>query len=107
MAASEMHDLIRATVRRFAREHLRPHAAQWDRESRFPREALAELAKLGFGGVAIPEAWGGAGMDHTALAIVIEEIAAGEGATSTIVQVNNLAAGILLGYGSDAQKERW
>ncbi len=107
MAAAEQHDMIRNTVRRFAREHLRPHAAQWDRESRFPREALAELGKMGFAGVAIPEAWDGAGMDHTSLAIVIEELAAGEGATSTIVQVNNLAAGILLGYGSAAQKERW
>jgi len=107
MAPSEQHEMIRDTVRRFAREHLRPNAAEWDRESRFPREALAELAAMGLAGVAIPEEWGGAGMDHTSLAIVIEEIAAGEGATSTIVQVNNLAAGILLGYGDAAQKERW
>ena len=107
MAPSEQHEMIRDTVRRFAREHLRPNAAAWDRESRFPREALAELAAMGLAGVAIPEEWGGAGMDHTSLAIVIEEIAAGEGATSTIVQVNNLAAGILLGYGDAAQKERW
>ncbi len=107
MAAAEQHDMIRDTVRRFAREHLRPHAAQWDRERRFPREALAELGKMGLAGVAIPGEWDGAGMDHTSLAIVIEELAAGEGATSTIVQVNNLAAGILLGYGSIAQKERW
>ena len=107
MGASGPHDMIRDTVRRYAREHLRPHAAQWDRESRFPREALAELGKMGLAGVAVPEDWGGAGMDHTSLAIVIEELAAGDGATSTIVQVNNLAAGILLGYGSAAQKERW
>jgi len=107
MGASGPHDMIRDTVRRYAREHLRPHAAQWDRESRFPREALAELGRMGLAGVAVPEDWGGAGMDHTSLAIVIEELAAGDGATSTIVQVNNLAAGILLGYGSAAQKERW
>jgi butyryl-CoA dehydrogenase len=104
---TEQHAMIRDTVRRFAREHLRPHAAQWDRERRFPREALAELGRMGLAGVAIPEEWDGAGMDHTSLAIVIEELAAGEGATSTIVQVNNLAAGILLGYGNPAQKERW
>ena len=107
MGASGPHDMIRDTVRRYAREHLRPHAAQWDRESRFPREALGELGRMGLAGVAVPEDWGGAGMDHTSLAIVIEELAAGDGATSTIVQVNNLAAGILLGYGSAAQKERW
>ena len=107
MAATEQHDMIRDTVRRFAREHLRPHAARWDREHYFPREALKAIGEMGLMGVATPEDWGGAGMDHTSLAIVIEELAAGEGATSTIVQVNNLAAGILLGHGSAAQKSRW
>jgi len=107
MAPSEQHDMIRDAVRRFAREHLRPHAAQWDREHHFPREALARIAEMGLMGVATPETWDGAGMDHTSLAIVIEELAAGDGATSTIVQVNNLVAGILLGHASDAQKEHW
>ncbi len=104
---SEQHAMLREAVRRAAQEELRPNAARWDRESVFPREALAKLAAMGLMGVAIPERWGGAGMDHTSLAIAIEEIASGDGATSTIVQVNNLVAGILLGYGSDAQKERF
>ncbi len=107
MPLGEQHELIRDSVRKFARERLRPNAARWDRESHFPREELRQLAAMGLCGVAIPEEWGGAGMDHTSLAIVIEELAAGDGATSTIVQVNNLVAGILLGYGNAAQKKRF
>jgi alkylation response protein AidB-like acyl-CoA dehydrogenase len=103
----ETHQLLRNTVRQFALEKLRPNAARWDREAHFPREELRALAAMGLMGVAIPEDWGGAGMDHTSLAIAIEEIASGDGATSTIVQVNNLAAGILLGYGSEAQKREF
>jgi len=106
MPLGEQHELIRDSVRKFAREQLRPNAARWDRESHFPREELKRLAAMGLCGVAIPEEWGGAGMDHTSLAIAIEELASGDGATSTIVQVNNLVAGILLGYGSSAQKQR-
>ncbi len=107
MAACEQHEMIRDTVRRFARAHLMPNAAQWDREHLFPREALSQIGAMGLMGVAIPEAHGGAGMDHTSLAIVIEELAAGDGATSTIVQVNNLVAGILLGNASAGQKTQW
>lgn len=104
MPLSAQHEMLRDTVRKFAAEQLVPHAARWDRESTFPREALQALGALGLGGVAIAEAWGGAGMDYTALALAIEEIAAGDGATSTVISVTNLAAGILAGFGSDAQK---
>jgi butyryl-CoA dehydrogenase len=100
-------DEIREAVRRFAREQLAPHAAQWDRDKTFPREALQGLAAMGLYGVAIPEQWGGAGLDYTSLAVACEEIAAGDCATSTIVAVNNLVAGILAGYGSEAQKTRF
>ena len=101
-------DMIRDAVRAYAREQLAPHAAAWDRESRFPREALAGLAALGLFGVCVPEQWGGAGMDHVALAVALEEIAAGDGACSTIVSVNNsVVCGPLLAFGTDAQKERW
>jgi len=101
------HEQLRDAVRRFARERLAPGAARRDREREFPREELAALAAMGLYGVAIPEQWGGAGMDATALAIACEEIAAGEAATATIVAVNNLVAGILQGYGSDEQKRRF
>jgi len=101
------HAEIRETVRRFAREQLAPNAARWDREKHFPREALQGLAQMGLMGVAIPERWDGAGLDTTALAIACEEVAAGDGATCTIVMVTNLVANILMGYGNDAQRERF
>jgi hypothetical protein len=107
MILSQEHQMLRDAVLQYAREQLAPNAAAWDRDATFPKEALKGLAAMGLYGVAIPEAWGGAGMDHTALALALEQIASGDGATSTIVQVNNLAAGILLGYGTAAQKERY
>jgi alkylation response protein AidB-like acyl-CoA dehydrogenase len=99
------HEEIRDAVRRYATEQIAPHAARWDRDKEFPREALKGLAAMGLYGVAIPEQWGGAALDYTALAVACEEIAAGDCATATIVAVNNLVAGILNGYGSDAQKK--
>ncbi|HEX4927178.1 MAG TPA: acyl-CoA dehydrogenase family protein, partial [Burkholderiales bacterium] len=102
-----VHEEIRDTVRRFAQSELAPNAARWDREKEFPRKALAGLGAMGLYGVAIPEQWNGAGLDYTALAIACEEIAAGDCATATIVSVNNLVAGILHGFGSDALKERF
>jgi len=98
---------IREAVRRFAAAELAPHAARWDRDKEFPREALKGLADMGLYGVAIPEEWGGAGLGYGALAVACEEIAAGDCATATIVSVNNLVAGILAGYGNDAQKEQF
>src|SRR5881394_2082874 len=101
------HSEIREAVRRYAREQLAPNAARWDRESEFPREALKGLAAMGLYGIAIPEEWGGAGLDYVAMAIASEEISAGDCATATIVAVNNLVAGILNGYGNTAQKEKY
>ena len=100
--------LIRDTLRDFARAELAPHAARWDREHAFPREALRALGELGVLGVVIPEAFGGAGLDYVSLAVALEEIAAGDGATSTIVSVqNSVVCGPLLAFGTDEQKRRW
>ena len=107
MDADDPHVLLRESVRRFARERLWPNAARWDREHHFPREELREAAAMGLYGVAIPEQWGGAGMDATSLAIACEEISAGDGATGTILAVNNLVAGILNGFANEAQKRQW
>jgi alkylation response protein AidB-like acyl-CoA dehydrogenase len=99
---------IRDTVRAFARKRLAPHAAEWDRKSAFPREALKEMGPLGLFGVCVPERWGGAGLDHVSLAIVLEEVAAGDGATSTILAVqNSVVCGPILNFGRDAQKNWW
>ena len=108
MLLNESQLMIRDTLRDFARERLAPNAAQWDREAAFPREALSDLADLGVWGMTVPEQWGGAGLDYVSLVVAIEEIAAGDGATSTILSVqNSLVCGILAKYGSDEQKERW
>ncbi|HSH08434.1 MAG TPA: acyl-CoA dehydrogenase family protein, partial [Burkholderiales bacterium] len=107
MLMQSHHEMLRESVRAFARAELAPRAAQWDRDSTFPLEQLKALAGMGLFGVAVPERWGGAGMDSTALAIACEEVSAGDGATGTIISVNNLVAGILNGFGDDAQKDRW
>jgi hypothetical protein len=108
MILSAEHAQVRDAVRAFVTAEITPHAARWDRESIFPAQALNGLAALGCYGVAVPERWGGAGLDYTALAVIIEEIAAGCGATSTIISVNNCpVASILMTYANDAQKARW
>jgi butyryl-CoA dehydrogenase len=108
MLLSDSQKMIRDTMRSFARERLAPFAAQWDRGHIFPREALSELGRLGAYGVVIPERYGGAGLDYVSLALALEEIAAGDGATSTIVSVqNSVVCGPLLAFGSEAQKERY
>ncbi len=107
MSGPAEHVEIREAVRRYAKDQLAPHAARWDRDKEFPRDALKGLAEMGLYGIAIPEEWGGAGLDYSAMAIACEEISAGDCATATIVMVNNLAAGIVHGYGNDAQKRQW
>ncbi|CAZ89873.1 Short-chain specific acyl-CoA dehydrogenase, mitochondrial [Thiomonas arsenitoxydans] len=108
MLLSDDHRMIRDAVRDFAQAEIAPHAADWARESRFPREALQGLAALGCLGIAVPAEWDGAGLDYLSLALAIEEIAAADGATSTIVSVNNCpVCSILMAWGSDAQKDQW
>lgn len=108
MILSEEHQMIRDALRSFAQERLAPQAARWDREHIFPKDELKELAALGAFGVAVPEAYGGAGLDYVALALVLEEIAAGDGGTSTIISVNNCpVCSIAMMYASEEQKQRW
>lgn len=108
MILTQEQEMIRDSMRAFAQERLAPFAAEWDREHTFPAEALKELGELGAMGMVVPEQWGGAGMDYMSLVLTLEEIAAGDGATSTIVSVqNSLACGIPSKYGTDAQKEEW
>jgi hypothetical protein len=108
MLLSEDHRAVQDAVRTYVHERIAPHAAAWDKSHRFPRDELRGLAELGCLGVAVPEPHGGAGLDYLALAIILEEIAAGDGATSTIVSVNNCpVCAILLAYGNDEQKRRF
>ncbi|TDY25027.1 hypothetical protein B0G81_5478 [Paraburkholderia sp. BL6665CI2N2] len=108
MVLDQDHLMVRDALRTFVREAITPHAAAWDRERTFPKDVHRQLAELGAYGVLVPEAYGGAGMDALALALILEEIAAGDGGTSTAISVNNCpVCSILLTFGNDAQKRDW
>lgn len=101
-------EMIRDAVRDFARQEIWPHAARWDKEHHFPKDVHQGLAALGAYGICVPEAYGGAGLDTLSLALVLEEIAAGDGGTSTAISVTNCPVNaILMRYGSEAQKQQW
>ena len=100
--------MIRDMARAFATEQLAPGAAARDRDAAFPAEQLRGMAELGLLGMVVPEEWGGAGADTVAHALALEEIAAGDGAVSTIMAVHNSVACLpILQYGSAEQKERF
>lgn len=100
--------MIRDMARRFAQEQLLPFSAQWDREHTFPAAALAQMAQLGMLGMLVPPEWDGAGVDHVSYALALEEVAAGDGATSTIMSVHNSVGCMpILKYGNEAQKEHF
>jgi butyryl-CoA dehydrogenase len=108
MMLSDEQVMIRDMARNFAATRLKPFAADWDREARFPADAIVEMGRLGFMGMLVPEADGGAGADHVAYALALEEIAAGDGATSTIMSVHNSVGCMpLLKFGTAEQKARF
>lgn len=108
MILTQDQEMVRDAVRAFSREQLWPHAARWDREHHFPREAHQGLAALGAYGICVPEEFGGANLDYLTLALVLEEIAAGDGGTSTVISVTNCPVNaILLRYGNAQQKKQW
>ncbi len=102
------HTLVIEMVRRFAQERLAPHAAAREKAGRIEQEVIRELGELGVFGATTPEQWGGSAIDPVTYALVLEEIAAGDGAVSTMVSVHNSPTCIVIDhYGTDAQKERW
>ena len=108
MMLSEDHRAVQDAVRAYVQDHIAPHAARWDKEHHFPAAELKGLAQLGCFGVAVPAEYDGAGLDYLALAVILEEIAAGDGGTSTAVSVNNCpVASILMAFAGEEQKQRW
>jgi alkylation response protein AidB-like acyl-CoA dehydrogenase len=108
MQLSEDHRAVQDAVRAYVQGEIAPHAARWDKEAHFPAAELKGLAALGCYGVAVPTEWDGAGLDYLALAVILEEIAAGDGATSTVVSVNNCpVCSIMMAWANDAQKAQW
>ncbi|NDY92685.1 acyl-CoA dehydrogenase family protein [Ideonella livida] len=108
MLLSEDHRAVQDAVRAYVQEQIAPHAARWDKEHHFPAEQLKGLAALGCYGVAVPTEYDGAGLDYLALSLILEEIAAGDGGTSTPVSVNNCpVCSILMAFGNEDQKQRF
>ena len=108
MILSEDHRAVQDAVRAYVQDQIAPTAAAWDKSHQFPAEELKGLAALGCYGVAVPTEYDGAGLDYLALAIILEEIGAGDGATSTVVSVNNCpVCSILMAFGNEDQKQRF
>jgi butyryl-CoA dehydrogenase len=108
MQLSQDHIAVQDAVRAYVQAEIAPYAAAWDKSHAFPSKQLHGLAQLGCYGVAVPEQYGGAGMDYLSLSLILEEIAAGDGATSTIVSVNNCpVCSIFMAWGSEEQKQKY
>jgi hypothetical protein len=108
MLLTQEQEMVREMARNFARDRLLPFAADWDREARFPKEAIAEMGQLGLMGMLVPEEYDGAATDHVAYALALEEVAAGDGSSSTIMSVHNSVGCLpVLRFGSAEQKERF
>ena len=100
--------LLRDSVRRFAEEVVKPRAKEIDESGEFPREFFDQAGELGLGGVAVPEAYGGAGMDTISYCLVIEEISRVCATSGVILSVNNsLVCDPLLKFGSEEQKQKF
>ncbi len=108
MILNESQEMVRDMARRFAAERLAPSSAEWDRTRHFPKDVIREMGELGLLGMLVPEEWDGAMIDSVAYAVALEEIAAGNGAISTIMSVHNSVGCVpILRYGNDAQKEEF
>ncbi|MFH7040929.1 acyl-CoA dehydrogenase family protein [Paucibacter sp. JuS9] len=108
MILSEDHRAVQDAVRAFVQDQIAPKAAEWDKNRHFPAAELKGLAELGCYGVAVPSEYDGAGLDYLALSIILEEIGAGDGATSTVVSVNNCpCCSIMMAFGNEQQKQQF
>ncbi|MGQ9373933.1 acyl-CoA dehydrogenase [Acinetobacter tandoii] len=108
MILNDEQKMVQEMLRDFSQTQLKPTAAERDKTGQFPAEELKQLGELGALGMTIPPEWGGAGLDYVSLVLALEEIAAGDGAISTIVSVqNSLPCGITYKYGTEQQKQKY
>ena len=99
---------VLSTAREFAQNEVLPKAAEIDREHRHPVELVKRMAELGFLGIAVPEQWGGSGLDNVSYALAMEEISRACASTGVIMSVNNsLVCDPIMRFGTDAQKDQW
>ena len=105
---TEEQQLLQRSVREFAEAEVKPHAKEIDETGRFPLDTFKKAAELGLTGIAVPENYGGAGMDHVSYAIVIEEISRVCASTGTILSVqNSLYCDPIYRFGTDEQKQKF
>lgn len=108
MILTEEQTMIQDMARGYVQERIAPFSEEWDKNKTFPAEALQGLGELGFYGMLVPEQWGGSEIGYTAAALVLEEIAAGDGACSTVISVTNSVGCMpILNFGNDEQKEKF
>ena len=108
MVLTEQQEMIRESAARFAEERLAPNSRNWEAAGAVELEALHEMGALGFMGMTVPEAYGGAGLDYVSYALALIEIAAGDGAVSTIMSVNNApVCAILQSAASEGLQEKY
>ena len=108
MILNDEQKMVQDMLRDYSQAKLKPTAAERDKTARFPAQELEELGALGALGMTVSEEWGGSGMDYVSLVLALEEIAAGDGAISTIVSVqNSLPCGITQRYGTAEQKKKY
>ncbi|WP_461196885.1 acyl-CoA dehydrogenase family protein [Acinetobacter pittii] len=108
MQFTEEQLLIRDMAKSFAQEQIKPNASDWDRDGTFPKETLTQMGQLGFMGMLVSEQWGGSDTGNLAYVLALEEVAAADGATSTIMSVHNSVGCVpILKFGTDEQKERF
>ena len=108
MLLNDEQKMIQGMMRNYSQQKLKPTAGLRDKTAQFPAQELKELGELGALGMTVSEQWGGAGLDYVSLVLALEEIAAGDGAISTIVSVqNSLPCGITQRYGTEEQKQKY
>src|SRR5947209_17892545 len=105
---TEEQKLLQETVRRFADEVVKPRAKEIDETGEFPRAFFDQAGELGLAGVAVPEEYGGAGMDTVSYCVVVEEISRACATSGVILSVNNsLVCDPLLKFGTEEQKQEF
>src|SRR6516164_1082980 len=108
MILNEQQTMVRDMAHAFAQEKLAPNAAEWDKTCYFPKAELREMGRLGFLGITVPEEWGGAGADTLSMAVILEELAAGDAGTSTIVSGHNSVCCMpIVQFGTIEQKQQF
>ena len=108
MQFTEEQLLIQDMARSFAQEQIKPHAAEWDQHGTFPKNALAQMGQLGFLGMLVSDEWGGSNTGNLAYVLALEEIAAADGATSTIMSVHNSVGCVPIAkFGTEEQKQKF